>query len=133
MKKILSIVLCFLMLVSMPVTAMASTKTDDFPAKSNTEFGKLTGLITANTSTNYVTYGSYTTKSASKLIANIELRYYTTGKYITDDGTAGTNVKEISYYNESGKKYLSSKLSVFGVHEARGKTSLVGYTSIANF
>lgn len=131
MKKFISFILCFLMLISMPLTAMALT--DDFPPKSNSEFGTLTGKITANPTTNYVTYGSYTTKKASKLIANIELYFYTTGEFITDDGTTGTNTNDISYYNESGKKYLSSKLSVFGVHEARGKTSLVGYTGISNF
>ena len=131
MKKFLSFVLCFLMVVSMPLTAMALE--DKIPPKSNSEFGTLTGIITATPTTNYVTYKSSTTKKASRLSANIELCFYTTGERITTDGVTRTNSVDASYYNESGGKYLSSKLSVFGVHEARGKTSLVGYTGISNF
>lgn len=133
MKKLISMIICVLMVISIPLSASAATYRDSIPKKSNTEFGTLTGDITANSSTNYVTFGSYTTKRATKLRAYVDFRFYTTGAFIDDDGTTWDNAYEASYYSNIGKKYLSSKLSIFGTHEARGKTSLVGYTSIANF
>lgn len=133
MKKFLSMIICVIMVISIPISAFAGYRKDTIPPKRNSEFGTLTGEIQADPQTNYVMYGSYTTKNASQLRAYVDFRFYTTGKFINDDGTTGFNTTSASYYSETGQRYLSSKLSIFGTHEARGRSSLVGYTEIANF
>lgn len=78
-----------------------------------------------------------TTKSASKLIVTLQPKDYLTGANVGDPDSPLTAYKSkvvgdtwechMSKYNNG------AKLSAFSTHEARGKTSLVGYTGIKNF
>lgn len=138
MKKLLAMLLTLMMVVSIPVTCLAAS---DSVKKSNTEFGTMTGSISSSMSAGRkeVNYSTKTTKTASRLIVFIDVNIYSTGKKIIDGKKDGEiqdlpNKKEVGYYWECHTpSYNKQKLSSFGTHEARGKTSLVGYTGIKNF
>lgn len=134
MKKILAILLSLMMAFSVPMTCFAA---EDHTQKTNTEFGTMYGKIESSIQIGrkQVNYFTQTTKTAARLIVFIEAKLYLTGKTISSDERIDrNNVKEVGYdwecHNDS---YNKQKLSAFGTHEARGKTSLVGYTGISNF
>ena len=134
MKKLLAMLLTLMMVVSVPITCFAAK---DYVRKTNTEFGTMYGQIESSMSAGRkrVNYYTTTTKTAARLIVYIEAKLYSTGKTISSDERVDrNNVKEVGYdwecHNDS---YNKQKLSAFGTHEARGKTSLVGYTGIKNF
>lgn len=136
MKKLLAMLLSLMMLVSVPMTCLAAT---DSVEKKSTEFGTMTGNLKSSVfaGRKQVEYSTKTTKSASKLIVTLQPKDYLTGANVGDPDSPLTASDSrsvgdtwechISKYN-NGKK-----LSAFSTHEARGKTSLVGYTGIKNF
>lgn len=134
MKKILAMLLSLMIVISVPMTCLAAS---DSVKKSNTEFGTMTGAISSSVSAGRktVNYITKTTKTASRLIVYIEAKLYSSGKTISSgERDDKKNVKQVGYYWEChNSSYNKQKLSAFGTHEARGKTSLVGYTGIKNF
>ncbi len=134
MKKILAMLLSLMIVLSVPLTCFAAS---DSVKKTNTEFGTMTGNLVSSVSAGRkeVNYSTTTTKTASRLIVYMEAKLYSTGKTISSDEREDkNNVKEVGYYWEChNDSYNKQKLSAFGTHEARGKTSLVGYTGIKNF
>ena len=138
MKKILAMLLSLMMVFSIPMTCFAAY---DDVEKTNTEFGTMTGKLSGNLiiDRKEVGYSTETTKKASRLIVFIDVKIYSTGQTIID------GKRDREYKNETNTSYVSGgwqchtpsynkqKLSAFATHEARGKTSLVGYTGVKNF
>lgn len=134
MKKIIIFLLTTIMAISIPFSCLAAPTVK----KSNSEFGTLRGEINycgvvGNRKT--VNYETTTTKTAPKIIAKVDIKLYSSGKQISNDEIdTKTNSKSAGYYWEChSPTYNKQKMSAFGCHEARGKTSLVGYTTIINF
>ncbi len=136
MKKLLAMLLTLMMVVSIPMTCLAAS---DSVKKSNTEFGTLTGTLKSSVlaGRKQVLYLTETTKSASKLIVTLQPKDYLTGANVGDPDSPltanGSKAVGDTWECHMSKYNNGAKLSAFSTHEARGKTSLVGYTGIKNF
>lgn len=136
MKKTIAFLLSTIIAISIPFSCLAAPTVK----KSNSEFGTLTGSLNAYGTSKYndrkeVNYSSTTTKTAKTLIAKVDVKLYKSGKQISrDEVDVKKNAKEAGYYWEChNASYNKQKMSAFGCHEARGKTSLVVYTTVINF
>ena len=133
-KKLIAFLLTAILMLSIPFSCFAKP----VETNKNTEFGTLTGRLEQPVDPSdrkSVTYSTGTTKTAPTIIASMDVKLYTTGKQISSGETAKSynSKKTGDQWECHSATYNKQKMSAFGCHEARGKSSLVAYTTLINF
>lgn len=125
-KKIMSVSLLTIMLVSMSITVFANWENSVDAGK----YGKLTGMIrnmVETTEFTHVSLHTECTNTAPWLVTSCQALKYSTGECVYEKksySAYNTDEMDQSFYID----YVASKIKIYGTHEIRADRSYVVYT-----